>query len=521
MPIEIGQTVSDYQILELLGRGGMGRVYRVRNIISQRVEAMKVLLDDLAADPDLAERFTSEIRTLARLDHPNIAKLHTAITFDNQLLMLMELLEGRTLASRAKQGPIGLGEIVDFTSQTLAALAYAHKAGVIHRDVKPSNVMITPHGIVKLMDFGIAKSESDHNRTRTGMTMGSMLYMSPEQVRGSNVDARSDIYSVGVMLYELVTGKLPFDADNTHAILDAQLNQAPQPPIEVNPALPAALNEIILTAMAKEPMRRFQSADAFRKALDTLAPHPVAAPNAAAAVAALQPGSNRGLWMALGAVACICVLVAGAITLPGFFKSHASSKQAAVVAQPTPRLDAITQIQPKQDAAQQPALAPPVASPTPSPAVEAAHLPAPESVVEPNKPAIAKSKIPTFAKHVVPLTPVPPPPEQAQTTLAEPPPPQAQASTGPPQEEIETVDEELMKLRSRADAMHDSLDHLRSQQAADGLSMNPTVTAGAGRMDNYLHAAGQALQNNNLDSARKYLERAETEITKLEKFFGR
>ena len=522
MPIEIGQTVSDYQILELLGKGGMGRVYRVRNLISQRVEAMKVLLDNLAADPDLAERFCSEIRTLARLDHPNIAKLHTAITVDNQLLMLMELLEGSTLANRVQQGPLGLSEVVDFTSQTLSALAYAHKAGVIHRDVKPSNVMITPHGIVKLMDFGIAKSEADHNQTRTGMTMGSMLYMSPEQVRGLTVDARSDIYSVGVMLYELATGKRPFDGDNTHAILDAQLNQAPQPPMELNPALPAALNEIILTAMAKDPMHRFQSADAFRKALDTLAPRPAAAaqPNAAAmAATAAQPKNNRSLWMALGAVACLLVLVGAAITLPGIFKSHASTKQTAAGEQAKPSSIAVAQTpQPPQES-QPPAVAVAVPSP-PSPAVDPTPpSPAPEQVVEPNKPANPKSPFPNLAKRIAPLRPTPPtapapaPPEQP------PPPQQAQAPTGPSQEEIETANEDLMKLRSRADAMHISLDHLRSQQAADGLNLNPTVTAGASRMDNYLRAADQALQNNNLDSARKYLERAETEIGETRKVF--
>src|SRR5579863_2837172 len=206
MAFEVGQIVSDYEILDVLGKGGMGRVYRVRNVISNRIEAMKVLLADLAAEAELGDRFGSEIRTLARLDHPNIAKLHTAFKHDNQLVMVMEFVEGLTLSERGRQGPIPLDETISYIGQTLSALGYAHENGVIHRDIKPSNIMVTAHGVVKLMDFGIAKSNTDTMHTRAGTTMGSMQYMSPEQVRGTAVDARSDLYSMGVVLYELTAG---------------------------------------------------------------------------------------------------------------------------------------------------------------------------------------------------------------------------------------------------------------------------------------------------------------------------
>src|SRR3954469_5552641 len=151
MPFEVGQRVNDYEILDVLGVGGMGRVYRVRNIISQRVEAMKVLLPDLSAEPELAGRFIGEIRTLASFDHPNIAQLHTAFQVENQLVMIMEYIEGFTLDQRAKQGPIPLDQILDYTTQVLAALSYAHGRGVVHRDMKPSNMMVTPHGVIKVM----------------------------------------------------------------------------------------------------------------------------------------------------------------------------------------------------------------------------------------------------------------------------------------------------------------------------------------------------------------------------------
>src|SRR5947209_8631875 len=173
MPFEVGQIASDYEILGLLGKGGMGRVYRVRNVISNRVEAMKVLLADVAAEGQLGDRFIGEIRTLARLDHPNIAKFHTAFKYENQLVMVMEFVEGFTLSDRAKDGPIPLDEVLSYVTQTLAALSYAHQSGVIHRDIKPSNIMVTPHGVVKLMDFGIAKSTVDASLTRPGTTMGS------------------------------------------------------------------------------------------------------------------------------------------------------------------------------------------------------------------------------------------------------------------------------------------------------------------------------------------------------------
>src|SRR5690348_16619613 len=267
MALDVGQRVGDYEILSVLGAGGMGRVYRVRNFISDRVEAMKVLLPDYASEPELAARFMAEIRTLATLEHPNIAQLRTAFQFENQFIMIMEFVEGATLESLARQGGVPIDQMLEYASQVLSALSYAHGRGVTHRDIKPANIMITAHGVVKLMDFGIAKSNADMQLTRPGTTMGSVYYMSPEQVRGDTVDARSDIYSFGITLYEMLAGRRPFQADSSYSVLNAQLNEAPVPPIEVNPALSPTLNAIILTAMAKAPSDRFQSAEAFRNAI--------------------------------------------------------------------------------------------------------------------------------------------------------------------------------------------------------------------------------------------------------------
>ena len=271
MAFAIGQRVGDYEVVRMLGAGGMGHVYQVRNVISNRIEAMKVLLPDLVAEPDLAARFISEIRMLASFDHPNIAQLHTAFQADNQLVMMMEFVEGTTLEQRAKQGPIPPNDTLNYMQQVLAALSYAHGRGVVHRDIKPANIMVTSHGVVKLMDFGIAKSHTEMDLTRPGTTMGSLYYMSPEQVRGGTVDARSDIYSVGIMMYELLAGRRPFEADSAYGILQQQCNVAPQPPIAVNQQLPQPLSDLIMCALAKDPANRFQNAQAVANALKQIA----------------------------------------------------------------------------------------------------------------------------------------------------------------------------------------------------------------------------------------------------------
>ncbi len=270
MTEEANKRIGDYQILDELGSGGMGRVWRVRNVITDRIEAMKVLLPDLAGRQELAARFQREIKLMASLNHPNIAALRTAFTADNQLYMVMEYVEGTNLADKLEKGPITVNDAVNYISQVLSAVGYAHQQHVIHRDIKPANMMLTPQGVIKLMDFGIARAGEERSLTMTGTTMGSLSYMSPEQVKGEATDARSDLYSVGVSLYEFVTGQRPFTATSDYSIMAAHVKEAPKPPVELHPGLPAALNEIILMAIAKDPAQRFQTADAFRNALSSV-----------------------------------------------------------------------------------------------------------------------------------------------------------------------------------------------------------------------------------------------------------
>ncbi len=268
MAFTLGQTVGDYQVIEILGAGGMGTVYKVKHLISDRLEAIKLVLPELTQNPDLMERFMREIKVQARLTHPHIASLHNALRIGDQLLMVMEFVEGRTLHSVLRQGAMDPAMAIDIVMQILSALEYAHGQGVVHRDIKPANIMLTASGSVKLMDFGIARSASDDNPlTQTGAAVGSIYYMSPEQVQGMPVDARADLYSVGVLLYEMATGIRPITAEGSYAIMNGHLHTIPRAPSSVNPKVPEPLSLAILKALEKAKENRFQTAREFAESL--------------------------------------------------------------------------------------------------------------------------------------------------------------------------------------------------------------------------------------------------------------
>ena len=270
MSFGIGDTVGEYQVIDTLGAGGMGKVFKVRHVISERIEALKILLPNLQNAPDLAERFVREIKIQASLNHPNIAALHTAFRADNQLLMVMEYVEGEPLSERMRTSGIELWEGVGYIVQVLAALTHAHGSGVVHRDIKPANIIIAANGRVKVLDFGIASASREQKLTLTGAVLGSLHYMSPEQVNSQQPDERSDIYSVGATLYELITGRHAIQGQADYAIMTGHLVQTPDPPHEVNRLVPPALSDIVLKSLAKAPADRFQKAEHFLTALQGL-----------------------------------------------------------------------------------------------------------------------------------------------------------------------------------------------------------------------------------------------------------
>jgi eukaryotic-like serine/threonine-protein kinase len=284
--IDIGSTVGDYQIIGMLGRGGMGRVFKVRNVISDRVEAMKCLRSYADAAPELTERFHREIKVLAKLEHPNITSFRTAFRVGDEILMVMEHVEGSSLDRRLKSGALETSRAVHYACQVLAALSYAHRAGVLHRDVKPSNILLGAGDSAKLTDFGIASLAGDAALTMTGNAMGSLHYMAPEQMRAEPLDARADVYSVGVTLYEMVTGRVPVKGDSFYTILKAHTDERPAPPMNLVPEVPAGLSDVIVKALEKDQKARFQTADDFRAALLSLSStrHPSADLFAAAGV---------------------------------------------------------------------------------------------------------------------------------------------------------------------------------------------------------------------------------------------
>jgi serine/threonine-protein kinase len=271
MNFQIGDTIGTYKILEALGSGGMGEVFKVEHLITKRVEAMKILTNETSGNREQDQRFLREIQLQASLNHPNIAALHNAFWQDGHLVMTMELIEGDSLRTLLSRGPLPLPLSVDCACLALEALDYAHAHGIVHRDISPANIIVRDEGGLKLTDFGLAKSPNDLRLTQTGALMGSLYYISPEQVSGrATVDARADIYALGAVLYEMTTSAKPFDSENPFTLMLAHVEQPPVPPIERNSTLSLALNEIILKAMDKDPERRFQSAELFRCALESL-----------------------------------------------------------------------------------------------------------------------------------------------------------------------------------------------------------------------------------------------------------
>jgi serine/threonine protein kinase len=263
MSITVGSVVGEYEVLGHLGAGGIGEVYRVKHLISDRVEAMKVLLPE-RTEGDSPERFIREIRVLASLRHPNIAGLHTAFRIEDRTFMIMEFIEGENLRSRLKTGTVNMAEGMRYVAEVLSALEYAHARGVIHRDIKPSNVMITPEGQTKLLDFGLALNRTgDRNLTIQGHILGSLNYMSPEQIRSEPVDSRTDIYSTGVMLYELLTGRSPVEGKTDYEVLMGHLEREPRAPVEVNQHVPVQLSQTVMRALRKDAAHRFQTAAEF------------------------------------------------------------------------------------------------------------------------------------------------------------------------------------------------------------------------------------------------------------------
>ena len=271
MAFELGTTVGDYEFLGAIDRSASGVTFKVKNLIAQRLEALKVLAPNVSENEEMAERFLREVKIHAGMVHPHIVTFYNAGRLNGQLVMTTELVDGVTLAQRLRSGPVALEQALEWICQLLSALECAHGHGVIHRDITTEHILVAAGGMVKLAGFALARSNNDARLTQVGTVLGSLHYISPEQIQGlSNLDARTDIYSVGVVLYELVTGRKPFDSVSQFQLMASHVSEAPVPPIQLNRELSFELNHIVLQALAKQPDQRFQSASNFRERLESV-----------------------------------------------------------------------------------------------------------------------------------------------------------------------------------------------------------------------------------------------------------
>ena len=449
---------------------------------------------------------------------------------------------------------------MDYIGQVLGALGYAHQHGVIHRDIKPANMMLTPKGTVKLMDFGIAKGAADRKLTITGTTMGSLYYMSPEQIKGmASLDARSDLYSVGVSLYELVTGKKPFDGDSQFAIMAAHLEKVPVPPITLDTNLPQVLNDVILMSIAKDPEQRFQSAQAFGAALGSvreslgMAPMSAAMPSVGATAASantapltmpraaaaappipaapqVQAKSNkRWLWVSAGALATVLVLVA-AIQFGPWKKTSANTSppESSGGNEPTtiPAPPQVTAQPPEQ----QTATPPPVETAPAQAAIQPGAQSATASSSGGRKRPVRQTarQVATPAETSVSsgasqqATPVTQAPSSAGNAAPEQAVPAKPVHAGPdPAVVLQELREQLVDLAARAGAVRNSLGNLKRSQEANGMSLRGDMAAAESRMNSLMEGANAALSAHDAPAAKKFIDSADREVEKLEKFLGR
>jgi serine/threonine protein kinase len=328
-PASLPERIGPYEILGLLGRGGMGAVYRARDPRLERSVALKVLLDETADDPLRRERFTLEARAIAALTHPNIVSIYSVEEDAGRIFLTMEYVEGGTLADAIPKSGMTLDNLLTLAIPLADAIASAHQKGIIHRDLKPSNIMVSSEGRLKVLDFGLAKlresTAPDGSITRAapvpitgdGIILGTMAYMAPEQAEGRPADHRTDIFALGVILYEMATGKRPFAGDTSAALIAAILRDMPAPVTEINAAMPAEFARIVRRCLAKDPTRRYQTALDVRNELEDLRREVESGQSAAARIQTQPTGPTappakpaRPRWLIPGGVAAGLALVA-------------------------------------------------------------------------------------------------------------------------------------------------------------------------------------------------------------------
>jgi serine/threonine-protein kinase len=419
MRFQPGDAVGPYRVTGFIGAGASGVVYQVVNSVTGRLEAMKILSDSYGHDLDQAHRFLREIQLQAKLDHPNIAQVRTAFCEGSTIVLVMELVDGEPLSAILQRGPLLVNAAIQICEQVLNALIMAHHHGVIHRDVKPGNILLDRHGVAKLTDFGLAKQCGEPGQTAQGMAVGTVFYMAPEQVRGlAATDWRADLYAVGIVLYEMLTGRRPFNGTDQYAVMRAQIEVKADQVSRWAPHLPKEFDALLERALQKDPALRFQSASGFLAALQELPVTPPIAPKVRWQYATYAAG--------LGSL-----LLAAFAVPPRFWNPPVETLYLSMPAPPGLPADALRVSTPEVEPLPEPAVPLPVHRAAPAPSVRRAV------------PFAATRIHTTDAPRAVDLPAVKPDPLAAPSMAALPPPPKVSIPAPAPAQGIPAVEPDL------------------------------------------------------------------------------
>jgi len=568
----IGEQFGNFRILDKLGEGGMGVVYKAIDVHLDRPVAIKMLNTDLARNPELVERFRSEAKAQANLNHVNLATLYAFLVEKGNAFMVMEFVEGETFDQMIRnRGPLPPEDAVPWFKQALLGIGSAHRMGIIHRDIKPSNIMRNTRGIVKVMDFGIAKVVGMRGVTRTGMLLGTPAYMSPEQIQNRQVDVRSDIYALGITLYQMLTGHLPFDNDNDFELMNSQVTLAPPPLKRMHPYAPDQYQGIVMKALAKNPDDRYQTVEEFGAALEhpeqTLStvghtqPSPAMRPTvmemssfpssagsgAAVARAPLAPSASASAALAPTRMATTSQQPAPLSTVaassqmsavrpsPGKFTWNSRYTLATGIAAGAAVLLAVLLFASKPPVAQVSAVSTSPSASANSPLVQPqveVTTSDPGALLDPNSapnPSGQAGNDAATQGHRADVAKGGPPSaltrggkKTAPNHQLDRPNQDSQAKPGSmSQAEIDELEHRIDQLSSRAAAANTSLTHLQQQQAATGYGLRGDMVSAQASMQTNLSKAQSAMERGEYAKATKYANIAAADLETLEHFLGR